>query len=336
MRLEAYRDADDGHGRSGGRRRYQSSTLDWKSQAEPPRDSLPHPRDERLHSSARRNSRRSEDTSSKTLDAADTTMSPPPHLGRSATDAYRRPRYWTANDDGGDSVDGRRHARRGASPVYQRRVPPPPEYSAQSSASGIAYGGGGDDISDDFIEVIEIADDNDGSSRFPGDRHSSRDEYTLSSADRGQRRRQHHAEPGESVPRRRRSFSSSPARASSKAADRSPSSRQGRQSQVNDVIEDSRPPISSKRLADLPSWRRVSGSDDGARTRSTARRRNRSADVIHHGDKPRASSKTRSDRTRAGSVSGRPSGILGSIFGSPSTRREPPEDRVKEPRAAKR
>ncbi|KAM4056963.1 IBR domain, a half RING-finger domain-containing protein [Hirsutella rhossiliensis] len=322
MRLEAYRDADDGHGRSRRRRRYQRSTLDWKSQAEQPRDSLPHPRNDRLHSSGRRASRRSESTSSRTLDAADSTMPPPPHLARSSTDAYRRPRHWMAYGDGGDSVGGRRRPRRDASPTYHHRAPPLPEYSGYSSASGRAYGGGGDD-GDDFIEVVEVADDDDddddGSSRHRGDRQSSRDEYMLSSADRGyhrQRTRQHHADPGETVVRRRHSFSNSPARASSKTADRSASSRQGRRLQLNDVIEDSRPPVSSKR--------------------STVRRRNRSADVIHHEDRPREPSRVRSSRSRAGSVSGGPSGILGSIFGTPSPRRAPPEERAKEPKAAKR
>ncbi|PFH60878.1 hypothetical protein XA68_10191 [Ophiocordyceps unilateralis] len=302
MSPDSHRDADDDHRRSGRRRRYRSGTVDWKTTTVPSLDSSPHPRHGQVHSHGRRTRRRSRSSEPRTLDA--TMPPPPPPLARSSMDAYRRPEHWMTYDHRRDPVGGRRRSGRHSSPEYTRRDP---GYAS-------AYGAGENDDDDDHIEVVEVVEDDGGSSRYRSGRHSSHDGYMLSSASRrhhGRRRRPRHADDDTAVLHRRHSFSS-PAREETRMPDRSESWRlDSRHQQVIDVIEDSRPPVSSKR--------------------STLRRRNRSADAVEHHDRPRASS-----RSRAGSVSGGPSGILGTIFGSPSSRRASPEEHVKEPKAARR
>lgn len=267
MGLESQRDAEDGDGQPGRRRHYRSEPRDWKTQAEAPYDSPPHTRNGQVHRPGRRTSRRAESTS-RSLDATAPTMPPPPppQLDRSSTDVYRRPRHWMAYDDGRDSVSGRRRSRRDASPQYDRRDPAT-EHSGYSSASGLAYG----EDDGDHIEVVEEVDDD--STRYGRERQSSRDDYMVSSADRRysrRRRRQRYPDDETEVARGRRSFSDggSPAQESSRTADRSRSSRQDRRLQMPDVIEDSRPPVSSKRFVDPPrryerpgltEWRQVLG-----------------------------------------------------------------------------
>ncbi|PNY27659.1 E3 ubiquitin-protein ligase itt1, partial [Tolypocladium capitatum] len=315
MGLESQRDAEDGDGRPGRRRHYGGESRDWKTQAAAPFDSPPHPRTGQVQRPGRRTSRRAE-SSSRSVDATEPTMPPPPpQLDRSSTDVYRRPRHWMAYDDGRDSVSGRRRSRRDASPRDDGRDPAA-EYSGYSSGSGLSSG----EDDGDHIEVVEEAGD-DSTTRHGRERQSSRDDYMASSADRRYHRRQRRQRyPGYeiAVVRRRHSSSDggSPTRESSPTADRSGSSRQDRRQQMPDVIEDSRPPVSSKR--------------------SLVRRRYRSAEVIQHEDRPRRSSTVRSNRSRAGSVSGGPSGILGNIFGLPPSRRASPEKHAKEAKAAKR
>ncbi|KND88707.1 E3 ubiquitin-protein ligase itt1 [Tolypocladium ophioglossoides CBS 100239] len=313
MGLESRRDAEDGDERPGRRRHDRSESHDWKTYAEARHDSLPHPWNGQVHRPGRRTSRRAE-SRSRSLDATEPTMPPPPpQLGRSSTDVYRRPRHWMAHDDGRDSISGRRRSRRDASPRDHRRDPTA-ERSVYSSTSGLAYS----EDDSDHIEVVEEVDDD--STRHGRERQSSRDDYMASSADRRYHRRwrrQRYHDGEIEVVWRRHSFSDdgSPGQESSRTADRSASSRQDRRQQMPDVIEDSRPPVSSKR--------------------SLVRRRHRSAEVIQHDDRPRRASTVRSNRSRAGSVSGRPSGILGNIFGAPS-RRGSPEKHGKEPKAARR
>lgn len=242
------------------------------------------------------------------------TMPPPPPLARSSTDVYRRPRNWMAYDDGRESVTGRRRSRRDASPSYDRREYPSADHSAYSSASGLAYG----DADRDHIEVVEEAEDEVATRR--GGRQSSRDDYMSSSAGTRYRRRRRRLSDAEEIEVLRPSHlldddDASPARESSRTADFSGSSRHGRR-QIQNVIEDSRPPVSSQR--------------------SLVKRRHRSAEVIQHDDRPRRSSTVRSSRSRAGSYSGGPSGILGSIFGTPPSRRSSPDRHAREPRAAPR
>ncbi|KJZ79812.1 hypothetical protein HIM_00526 [Hirsutella minnesotensis 3608] len=329
MRLESYRDADHGHERSGRRRRYRRATVDWDSAAHDPYYSLPHRRHDKVHRSGRTTSRRSQTSSPGTLDSPESAMPPPPHLTWSSADAYRRPRHWMAYEGDRGSFDDRRRPRRDEPPAYSFH-PPPPEYSPRSSATGLAcgaveepdeqskhHGSFQDNDDDNHIEVVEVVDES-SSSQHKRDRQSSRDDYMTSSDDRRHHRRQRRQRDSDRdlvMPRRRHSHAGSPARESSRTADRSRSSHRGRHAYAIDVIEDSRPPVSSKR--------------------SILGRIHRSAEAIYD-DKHRSSSRTRPSRSRAGSMSGGPSGILSSIFGTAPSRRVSLESYFKEPKATKR
>ncbi|RDA96159.1 hypothetical protein CP533_1698 [Ophiocordyceps camponoti-saundersi (nom. inval.)] len=304
MSSDRHREAEDGHERSGRRRRYRSGSHDWKTPTPASLDSSPHPREDQVHSHGRR-TRRSGSPTTTLPYATNPEMPPPPPQARSSMDAYRRPDRCMSYDDRRDRVGGRRRSgRHVSSPEYARRDP------AYSSAYA---GGDGDDDEDDddHIEVVEVIEEDDGSSRHRSGHHSSREDYIPSSGGRRRRRRTRHADDddddGETAVLNRYQSFSSPTRGSSRVIDRSESSRLGsRHQQVVDVIEDSRPPVSSSK-------------------RSTLRRR-RSSD---NQDRPRASSATRPSRSRSGSVSRRPSGILETLFGSSSIRRASPEEHVR-------
>ncbi|KAF5123600.1 hypothetical protein E5D57_011516 [Metarhizium anisopliae] len=230
---------------------------------------------------------------------------PAPVIGltRSATDAaYRRPVNCLAPDDRYEVPLVRRHSARDVSPVYGR-TRGGAEYSAHSSAtSGLAYG---DDYDCDHIEVVEELEEEPARYRERG--QSSRDEYIESSSDRRYRRRRRKPYGDEDGGSRRyyaASEGGSAAIASSRTPDRSVSSRRERVYHVPDVIEDSRPPISS----------------------------NRSAEIIQL-DQPKT---RRFSRSRAGSVSGGPSSIIGSIFGAQTVRQESPDKHLKEPKVPKK
>lgn len=139
----------------------------------------------------------------------------------------------------------RRHSARDVSPGYGR-TRGGADYSAHSSAtSGLAYG---DDYDCDHIEVVEELEEEPARYRERG--QSSRDEYIESSSDRRYRRRRRKPYGDEDGGSRRyyaASEGGSAAIASSRTPDRSVSSRRERVHHVPDVIEDSRPPISSNR-----------------------------------------------------------------------------------------
>lgn len=250
MGLDSHRVADNGDGRSARSRRYRTESHDWDTQPDPTHDSPPHHRAGKVHSSRRRTSLRRAGSSSRSLDVPESvTMPPPSPLARSSTDVYRRPRNWMAYDDGRESVTGRRRSRRDASPSYDRREYPSADHSAYSSASGLAYG----DADRDHIEVVEEAEDEVATRR--GGRQSSRDDYMSSSAGTRYRRRRRRLSDAEEIEVLRPSHlldddDASPARESSRTADFSGSSRHGRR-QIQNVIEDSRPPVSSQRFVGL-------------------------------------------------------------------------------------
>ncbi|KAK2595322.1 hypothetical protein QQS21_006979 [Conoideocrella luteorostrata] len=302
-------------------RRYDDHPIDWKAEPEPLPDSPPHPGDDEVHSSPRRTTsrrQRSRHSSSRTVDQNDysaSTMPAPPGvtLTRAATDAYRRPVNCLSPGDRYEVLH-RRHSTRDASPAYGRtRVVG--EYSGQSSAaSGLAYGADDDDDDADHIEVVEEIEEE--PARYKGRRRPSRDEYMDSSSDRRYHRRRRRAYGEDDTARKRHyavSDGGSAAFDSSRTLDQSVESRRGRRGHVPDVIEDSRPPVSSKR--------------------PVVHKRHRSADVIQLDQpKPRRASIVRSSRSRAGSVTGGPSGVIGSIFGAPLGRQES----VKEVRTPKK
>jgi hypothetical protein len=180
-------------------------------------------------------------------------MPPPPApapaigLTRSATDiAYRRPVNCLAPDVRYDVPLVRRHsARDEASPSYHR-TRAAGDYSAHSSAaSGLLYG----DVYDlDDIEVVEEVDERP-VARYRERRQPSRDVYIESSSDRRHHRRSrrpHLEDDGASRMYYATSEGGSAAHASPRTPDRSVLSRRERGYAAPDVIEDSRPPVSSR------------------------------------------------------------------------------------------
>ncbi|EFY98314.2 revertant of glycogen synthase kinase mutation [Metarhizium robertsii ARSEF 23] len=326
MRRPSHLDDVDGDHIPRRARRYDDRILDLRAKPDQSPDSPPHAFDDGVHSSPRRTtSRRRRYSSLRSPEpneyfaaaSASSTMPPPsapaPVIGltRSATDAaYRRPVNCLAPDDRYEVPLVRRHSARDVSPGYGR-TRGGAEYSAHSSAtSGLAYG---DDYDCDHIEVVEELEEEPARYRERG--QSSRDEYIESSSDRRYRRRRRKPYGDEDGGSRRyyaASEGGSAAIASSRTPDRSVSSRRERVHHVPDVIEDSRPPISSNR--------------------PLVHRRHRSAEIIQL-DQPKT---RRFSRSRAGSVSGGPSSIIGSIFGAQTVRQESPDKHLKEAKVPKK
>ncbi|QPG94924.1 hypothetical protein C2857_007336 [Epichloe festucae Fl1] len=301
----------NGDPRPGRSKRFGDHSINRTAEPETAPDSLPYTGDDEVHSSPRRTtSRRLRRSSSyRTVDQNDYSAStmPPPSgatLARAARDAYRRPVNCLAPGERYE-VPQRTHSTRNVSLGYGKtRVVD--EYSGQSNAENeLAYGGSGDD-DDEHIEVVEEVEEE--PARYRERRQPSRDEYMDSSSDRRYHRRRRRAYADEDKGPMRpyaASDGGSAAYASSRTLDRSVESRQGRRGHGADVIEDSRPPVSSKR--------------------SQVHKRHKSAEVIQI-DQPRL---RRSSTVR--STGGR-SGIIGTIFGAPLGRQES----VKQARAPKR
>lgn len=281
MHQVAYR---GGEGRVPLPRHYYEDDREWQ----PPDDvwpySLPHrshirevlqrpdDRAQREYGRAPRNSR--------SLEAFHRTMQPPPpHLTRGATDPYRRaPReilVWQDEDD--EPPEERRHPRtRETTPEYDRpirrarrrhlRPAPPPEPEPPSSESPPSGSESEEESeeseSDNEIQVIELPDEESDYDRRQRRRHRSRhrlpsrDQYQSSSERRSYRRRTSSSDDEEEdqYGRGRRQIVEPPVTPSrqmiprrfeseSPKYDRDPSSR------VTSVIESSRPPVASRRLA---------------------------------------------------------------------------------------
>lgn len=243
----------NGDSRPGRSKRFGDHSINWTAEPETAPDSLPFTWDDEVHSSPRRTtSRRLRRSSSyRTVDQNDYSASTmPPSSGatltRAATDAYRRPVNCLAPGERYE-VPQRTHSTRDV-PLGYGKTRVVGEYSGQSSAENkLAYGGSGDD-DDDHIEVVEEVEEE--PARYRERRQPSRDEYMDSSSDRRYHRRRRRAYADEDKGPRRpyaASDGGSATYASSRTLDRSVESRQGRCGHGADVIEDSRPPVSSKR-----------------------------------------------------------------------------------------
>ena len=255
MRLGANRDGDDGDARSGRRRHYRAESHDWYAEDDvAPREVPRRPRIDEVQRPDDRTSR-GHRRSPRSLDASQPTMPPPPpRLVRSSTDAYRRPADIIVYEEEDDTSEGWRHDRRRApSPGYRR--PGRPREHRDPSPISIE---GPEDCEKGEIEVVEELDAEQLKRRRRQDRHrhrhSSRDEYLGSSESRRRRKSQRVPSPSSedeeeevryrhSSPERR-----SPLRRPVLRREASDSPRQEAQ-RVSSIIENSRPPVASRRLA---------------------------------------------------------------------------------------
>lgn len=323
MRLGADRDGDDGDVRTARRRTYRVEHRDWYAPDDVSPYSMPHrPRIDEVQRPDDRPAR-GHGRSTRSLDASQPTM--PPRLTRSSTDAYRRPAeiivYEEVNDDHEDGY--RRSRRRARSPEYERgRRPGPAPVREQRPPSPVSVEDAEDDDDDDEeehddeeeeeeeeaqIEVVEEVTRH----RRHGRHRSSRDEYSGSSESRRHRERQRAPSPSSDeedefvqIPYRRRSphrrspDHRSPVRRPSLRREVSDSPRHSQR--YSSIIENSRPPVASRRSQKVYESR----------------------EIVR--ERPRRSEPTNPTR-HSRSSSRRPPSILGSIFGGSSSRLNSPE-----------
>ncbi|KAG6162797.1 hypothetical protein E4U51_006152 [Claviceps purpurea] len=253
-------------------------------------DSLPYAGYGEVHNSPRRTTSRRprRPSSSKTVAQRDYSASamPPPvgaTLTRAATVGCRRPSE-------SHHLPRHRHSTRDASSAHGRA-----NVSGHSRTYGdydfdYDYGDGGD--GDDHIEVIEAVEEK--PRRHRERRQLSRDEYVESSSSTRHHRRRKGAHVNDDNESRRH-YAASDGGYGFYASPKTPDP--GAESRRIDVIEDSRPPVSSRR--------------------SLRHKHHTSAEDIH-GDRPppsRRMSSFRSSRSRAGSLASRSSSVISAMFG---------------------
>ncbi|KAL6881177.1 hypothetical protein J3F83DRAFT_38159 [Trichoderma novae-zelandiae] len=271
-----------------------------------------------------------------------------PGLSRAASDAYRRPNgtlmdSYDGEDESANEQQPPRRIRRNSSPPSnpRRRLMPGAysEASTHRSASVSSYGG---DVEEDDhgLEVEEVLPD--GSSRHSRQRLSSREGYYDSSSDRNRRYRKRFT-PREYSDNDHDSDgplstseapSTSHTRESSRVRERSESRHKAQRYQLTHIIDDSRPPVASRKSSNNKLTRRAtstgratSGGRDGVGYRS--------AESAYEDRDPRRSFTMRSARSLNGSTSG-PARILGNIFGNAASRPSSPEKFFKVEKEAKK
>ncbi|KAL7789032.1 hypothetical protein V8C37DRAFT_219868 [Trichoderma ceciliae] len=364
MRLDSNRDAGAATVRSGRRKLRPGEPSEWNQRADDAAPPQPHPRgsvqiQRRLDlasapSPPQLATRRREHSNSKAVDATAPVPSHPtaaaavsgggrsniapwqPGLSRTASDAYRRPKgtlmdSYDGEDESANEQQPPRRTRRNSSPNYPRRRLMPGAYSEPSthkSASVSSYGG-----DDHGLEVEEVLPD--GSSHHSRQHLSSRDEYLDSSTDRNRYRkrftpRYYSDNERESNPRLSASeMASSHTRESSRVRERSESPHKAHRYQLTHAIEDSRPPVASRKSSNNKLARRATSTGrDGVGYRSAE---------SAYGDRdypPRRSFTMRSARSLNGSTSG-PARILGNIFGNAASRPSSPDKFFKVEKQAK-
>ncbi|KAL7802171.1 hypothetical protein V8C44DRAFT_353561 [Trichoderma aethiopicum] len=186
-----------------------------------------------------------------------------PGLARAASDAYRRPSgtlmdSYDGEDESANEQQAPRRMRRNSSPPnHPRRRLMPGAYSEPSthrSASVSSYGG--DEEEDDHgFEVEEV-----GSSRHSRQRFSSRDESFDSSSEKNRRYRKRFARryysdndnDSDGPLSASEAPSTSHTRESSRVRERSESRHKAQRYQLTHVIEDSRPPVASRKRPSSP------------------------------------------------------------------------------------
>lgn len=328
MGREPSQGADDGDGRPGRRRPARGESHEWNIRGDAAPHSLPYRRRAEVQRSGAKTSSRAGGDSS--FDASDLTM-PPPRRASSPADAYRRPRGAVVYEE--EHVSGRRHSRRDWSPTdeYRRRrhaeeySEPSLAPSSRESAYDDREDGSESESSSDHL-IVDEADDE--ASRERQLRLPAPEGYMESSEERRRRRRREHGRRhSDSEERRRRTSTSdhdSPVRrprAYESTHETSRSPHKTRRHHPN-VIENSRPPVASKRLTNGPA--NSSSPRHSSKDRSSKREKDPS-EVTYHDSRPRRSKTLPSSRSSNRSNSNRPPSILGGIFKTPSVRRTSPE-----------
>ncbi|KAH6895541.1 hypothetical protein B0T10DRAFT_455790 [Thelonectria olida] len=268
---------------------------------------------------------------------------PPPHLTRGATDPYtRRPReILVYQDEDDEPPDQWRHPRtrettpeferptRRARREHRRRPPPLPEPPSSESPPSDSESEDESSESDNEIEVVEFRDEESEyhhrQHRRHRDRHlqQSSDQYSSSEDPRRRRSsRRRPASPSDSeievqYRRGRREIVEPPVTPSQLRRGESESPKYDPQSRVTSVIESSRPPVASRRLAAGELVLQSPPSDPRVRTIKIY---DAQGAQFRHGRSPSANTTLQQSR----SSSRRPPSLRGSNLGS-SSRMSSPE-----------